>query len=256
MDGLSADINGLRHRLTRHAQARDDDRAGRHSSRHRRRDAAIDRAGDESRQRAPLGIAAIALAAVRPCAAGARAAAACAAAGSTITTACSTAGSAVTATTSAPAAIAATAAISAGAAAAIPPTAASATAAITATGAATIPAPIAATVPTPIATSSATAFGEGVVRSEIGSSGRQRDKEGEGRSRCQEHTGDGHRRASCDVVRFAKANMLRRSSGECRADPIPFGIATCTTTHLADELFQGSASVRFAAISSAVSQAR
>jgi hypothetical protein len=34
IDGLSADINGLRHRLTRHAQALDDDRAGRHRSRY------------------------------------------------------------------------------------------------------------------------------------------------------------------------------------------------------------------------------
>src|SRR5690349_11655008 len=77
MDGLSPDVDSLRHRLTRHARTRDDDWAGRHRSRDRRRDAAIDRAGDESRQRAALGIAAIALAAVRPCAAGARAAGPC-----------------------------------------------------------------------------------------------------------------------------------------------------------------------------------
>jgi hypothetical protein len=216
MDGLSADINGLGHRLTRHAQARDDDRAGRHRSRHRRRDAAIDRAGDESRQRAPLVIAAIALAAVRPCAASARAAGPCAAGaptgaasgtGSTIATTRGTASSAITAASS-PTAITATGVTPASSPTAITTT--GAPAAITATAisaAATIP----AAVPTPIATSSATAFGEGVIRSEVGSSGRQGDQQREGRSRCQEHTGDGHRRASCDGVRFAKANnMLRR----------------------------------------------
>jgi hypothetical protein len=42
----------------------------------------------------------------------------------------------------------------------------------------------------------------------------------------------------CDAVRFVKAKMLRRSSGGFRADPIPLGIATFTTTHLAEDLFQ------------------
>jgi len=97
----------------------------------------------------------------------------------------------------------------------------------TATAATTTASPAAATA----------AFGEGVAGSEIGSSSRQGDKKGERRSGCQEHTGDGHWRASCDGFRLAKARRCCASDRMgCRADPTPYGIGTSAITHPAEEL--------------------
>jgi hypothetical protein len=233
VDILPADIDGLSDRLTGHAEARHDHRAGRDRRRHRRCDMGEDRACEESSERTVILAATTAIAAragtartsttrtTRAHTTGSRATCGC-----TCTCACTAANTTRTCATGCCAATACTATARACATAARTRSACSAagTTRTTTTAMATTAMATAATTATftatPMATAvTAAAFSKGSIRSE--SRGCRQDKKSERDRRRQSCAFDGHR-----ILPIWLLGHLNAAGGEQTATPKPPPLTT------------------------------